>query len=299
MADEEPLHSMLPPLGQPTAAAAKKKSTIIYLNLLRDQFSITTWLLLGAVAQGLAILALPAFYAVLPAMIVLSYRVVDTLLMSVGLKKNRFMDNVIMGKFTGQIPNSEGVYSSKPSDENVVCFQLIARSNHPLGMLAPGAREISALAQNMYKQLDIERETYGYLGAKTLLGADERSAGNHLITMMYFRNLEGIHRFAHGPMHMDTWNWWNAKGKKYGYLSIAHELYSSPKNQWENIYINAELTGLPSTKVRVKKFDEDGKEDGWDYVNPAIDARKGKLARQLGRVNRSYEKTGTDVDYNY
>lgn len=82
------------------------------------------------------------------------------------------------------------------------------------------------------------------LGSKTMMGADERSAGNHIITMMYFRNLEGVHRFAHGPIHTDTWNWWNAKGKKYGYLTIAHELYSSPKNKWENIYINGELSGL-------------------------------------------------------
>ncbi|KAJ5994166.1 hypothetical protein N7451_009890 [Penicillium sp. IBT 35674x] len=266
---------------------------------MRDQLSISTWLLLGAVAQGLAVLALPAFYAILPAMVILSYRVIDTFLMTVGLKKNRFMDNVIMGKFTGQIPNSEGVYSSKPADENVVSFQLITRSNHPLGIFAPGAREIATLAQNMYAQLAKERETYGFLGSKTMMGADERSAGNHIITMMYFRNLEGVHQFAHGPIHTDTWNWWNAKGKKYGYLTIAHELYSSPKNQWENIYINGELSGLPGTKVKVKKFDQDGKEDGWEYMNAAIDARKGKLARQLGRVNQSYEKNETGVDYDY
>ncbi|KAJ5784700.1 uncharacterized protein N7503_009912 [Penicillium pulvis] len=266
---------------------------------MRDQLSISSWLLLGAVAQGLAVLALPAFYAILPAMVILSYRVTDTFLMTMGLKRNRFMDNVIMGKFTGQIPNSEGVYSSKPADENVVSFQLITRSNHPLGILAPGAREIATLAQNMYAQLAKERETYGFLGSKTMMGADERSAGNHIITMMYFRNLEGVHRFAHGPIHTDTWNWWNSKGKKYGYLTIAHELYSSPKNQWENIYINGELSGLPGTKVKVKKFDQDGKEDGWDYMNAAIDARKGNLARQLGRVNQSYEKNETGVDYNY
>ncbi|KAJ5758899.1 hypothetical protein N7520_006055 [Penicillium odoratum] len=299
MADEGPLQPMLPPLGKPSAAAAKKKSTIIQFNILKDQLSMTTWLLLGAVIQGLAVLTLPAFYAILPAILLLSYRVLDNLLMTAGLKKNRFMDNVIMGKFTGQIPNTDGVYSSEPADENVVSFQLITRSNHPLGVLAPGAREINALAQNMFRQLAEERETYGFLGSKTWVGTDERSGGNHIMTMMYFRTLEGVHRFAHGPLHTDTWNWWNAKGKKYGYLSIAHELYSSPRNQWENIYINSELMGLPGTMVKVKKMHKEGKEDGWEYVNPVIDARKGKLARQYGRVNRSYENIGTDVDYNY
>lgn len=52
------------------------------------------------------------------------------------------------------------------------------------------------------------------------------------------------------------------------------------------------------TKVKVKKFDQDGKEDGWEYINAAIDARKGKLARQLGRVNQSYENNETNMDYN-
>ncbi|KAJ5925362.1 hypothetical protein N7454_008001 [Penicillium verhagenii] len=298
MADDEPLRPMFPPPAF-DAAAAKKKGMISTINIFKDQFSLTTWLLLGAVTQGLAVMLFPASYAILPAFIILSYRVIDGLLMTVGLKRNRYMDNVIMGKFTGQIPNSEGIYSSEPADENIVAFQLISRSNHPLGLLAPGAREVAALAQNMYAQLAKERETYGFLGSKFMIGADELSAGNHMITMMYFRNLEGIHRFAHGPIHTDTWNWWNAKGKHYGYVTIAHELYSSPKNQWENIYINAQLTGLPGTLVKVKKLDADGKEDEFEYVNPVIDARKGKLARQFGRVNRSYENNDSKVDYDY
>jgi hypothetical protein len=33
MADEEPLQPMLPPPGQPTAAARKKKAMIIQLNV--------------------------------------------------------------------------------------------------------------------------------------------------------------------------------------------------------------------------------------------------------------------------
>ena len=62
--------------------------------------------------------------------------------------------------------------------------------------------------------------------------------------MMYFRTLEDIHNFAHSPIHTDAWNWWNSRGKDFGYVSIGHELYSSPKNHWENVYINSELTGL-------------------------------------------------------
>lgn len=49
--------------------------------------------------------------------------------MTVGLTRNRYMDGVIMGKFTGQIPSREGVYASEPANENVVAFLLITRSN--------------------------------------------------------------------------------------------------------------------------------------------------------------------------
>ena len=98
-------------------------------QILKDQVSLTTWILLGAVAQGLAVLVLPAFYAILPAICILCYRMIDTALMTLGLTRNRYMDDVIMGKFTGQIPNRDGVYSSKPSDENVVAFHLVTRSN--------------------------------------------------------------------------------------------------------------------------------------------------------------------------
>lgn len=79
--------------------------------------------------QGLVVLMAPPFYAVLPAMIILSYRVVDVLLMTAGITRNRFLDGVIMGKFTGQIPSRDGVYANQPSNENVVAFQLITRSN--------------------------------------------------------------------------------------------------------------------------------------------------------------------------
>ena len=123
---------------------------------------------------------------------------------------------------------------------------------------------------------------------------------------MYFRHLEDVHKFAHGPLHADVWRWWAAKGKKYGYITIAHELYNSPKNNWENIYVDSEPFGiselllidlpnetlhankfLASTVTKVKKDSDDGKEvDGeWEYVHPIINAQRGRLAKQYGRLD--------------
>lgn len=128
----------------------------------------------------MAVIVLPTFYAVLPAMLILIYRVLDTLLMTMGLTRNRFMDGVIMGKFTGQIPSREGIYSNQPSDENVVAFQLITKANQyvttnnfteshsnlhhdhsPLGIFSPAGREIANLARDMYKKLAQDPDKYG------------------------------------------------------------------------------------------------------------------------------------------
>ena len=49
----------------------------------------------------------------------------------------------------------------------------------------------------------------------------------------------------------------------------------------------------------VKKLTEDGGEEAWEYVHPVIDASKGKLARQYGRVNKNYQDVKTEVDYDY
>ena len=60
----------------------------------------------------------------------------------------------------------------------------------------------------------------------------------------YFRTIEDLHAFAHGPLHRETWDWWNRVTKSYPHLSIMHEVYQSPKKHWENIYINSHPSGI-------------------------------------------------------
>lgn len=79
--------------------------------------------------QAIAVLLIPRFYTLLPAILLFVYQIIDVLLMTTGITRNRYMDKIIRGKFTALIPSKEGVFSNKPSDENVVCFLLTIRAN--------------------------------------------------------------------------------------------------------------------------------------------------------------------------
>lgn len=64
------------------------------------------------------------------------------------------------------------------------------------------------------------------------------------MSVLYFRSVEDINRFAHAPLHREVWDWFVELSKTHKHLSIMHEVYSSPKKNWENIFINYHLTGI-------------------------------------------------------
>ena len=61
--------------------------------------------------------------------LLLSYRMLQTYLVACGFKKNRYMENVILGKTTTQFPDTSGDYGIKPSGSDVVIFMLGAKIN--------------------------------------------------------------------------------------------------------------------------------------------------------------------------
>lgn len=101
----------------------------------RDNFKLTTWMALGALAQGVASLVLPARYALLPVVCLLLHRLVRTALMAGGVLPNRQMDGVVMGKFTAQIPAADGSLPTEPADQDVAVILLAARSNQCVAAL--------------------------------------------------------------------------------------------------------------------------------------------------------------------
>lgn len=121
-----------------TSYSPKILTTDTPLQLIHSNFSLGTWMLLGACTQAcLALLVRNRYYAFLPPGILLSFRIIDALLIHFQLKKNPFLQNAILKKrFSAMVPDQDGVFRG-PGQEKVVILLLGAKSNHPFGFLAP------------------------------------------------------------------------------------------------------------------------------------------------------------------
>ncbi len=113
----------MPAIARPGGAAMMSH------NVLRNNFTIWTWLAMGSLVQGIASAFLPSKYALLPVVGFLSHRLLRTGLMYLGVIPNPQMDEVLMGKFTAQVPGRDGMPPRETSDQDVCIMILAARSN--------------------------------------------------------------------------------------------------------------------------------------------------------------------------
>lgn len=258
----------------------KAKNIANTTQFIRDQFTITTWLALGALIQSLLFLLLGR-PALIPATTYILLSLADTALTTLGWKPNPLMSGVIMNKFSTAFPNADGTYGSQPADSEIVVFLIGFRNNHPLGILAPGVKEIQDYFLQMVRDLDARADEFGMLGMTSWRAASTRKTGNEFMNVGYFNTVEGLHAFAHSEEHMKAWRWWNKNVKRWSHMSIYHETYQVPKGNWETIYVNTHLTGLSSSRMRL----EDGR-----WASPVVDAKRGLLKTANGRMARSEAK---------
>jgi hypothetical protein len=97
--------------------------------MIRDCFTISTWLAIGAVIQGLLVYFVRPTYAVAPAALLLLYKLSRTILQSFGLLRNPYMDDVLMGKFSAQHGDADGNAPTEGSQNQIAVIQLASRSN--------------------------------------------------------------------------------------------------------------------------------------------------------------------------
>jgi len=223
--------------------------------------------------------------ALLPAVALLLYRILVTYAMAVGWLRNTYRDGVIPSqkKFSAQFPDASGQFGADPASSDVVVLLIGARYNHPLGLLAPGARELGEFFGSMVKDLDAHSEEFGFLGMTSWISHSGRETKNELLDVGYFRTVEGLHRFAHSEYHRKAWDWWNKTVKEHSHLSIYHEVYHAPKGHWESIYVNSHESGFASTTHRY--VDKKTGKEMW--ASPVVDASRGLLATSAGRMGRS------------
>ncbi|KAK7538492.1 uncharacterized protein J3D65DRAFT_552534, partial [Phyllosticta citribraziliensis] len=259
---------------------------------IRDQLTISSWLALGACLQSLLFLVAGRI-ALVPAFVLIFYRIVDTALMVKGIKPDpEAMDNIIRNKYTVLYPDGQGKYTGKPANKDIVVFMIGARSNHPLGLLAPGFGTMGDYFDSMCKDIEARSEEYGLLGHTNYAVQGDVSTSTETMSVMFFENFEGLHKFAHDPLHREAWNWWNRDLAKFGHLSIWHEAFHSPAGHWEGIYVNSHPRGLGQSGTKA-------------YFSPIVDARKGVLKTSAGRISAlrskadEHDKYGKDPYENY
>ncbi|BCS17511.1 monooxygenase fmaE [Aspergillus puulaauensis] len=282
-----PLKPLFAPTTTPPESALDTKAP--RQRLLLNNFHPSSWFLLAASLQGLLTWLFPTAFTFIPAALILAYRGVNVLLMTYGLKANPAMDGVITQKFSAQIPDENGDFGERPSRDSVVVLLLGAKSNHPLGILTPGFQKTGQYFDSMGRDLEKNREEYGYLTSTSYIANNDasHSAASGTLTVYYFRSMAGLHRFAHAPAHRAGWDWWNHTVKEHPYLSIMHEVYEAPAGAWESIYVNYKPIGLATAVFPVKSAGgEDGDKESGEkqWMGSIVDASRGNMKLAKNRL---------------
>ncbi|KAK3332855.1 hypothetical protein B0T19DRAFT_457843 [Cercophora scortea] len=254
------------------------------LLLIKDSLKLRTLLSLGALIQLTLLLILPYRFAILPAVLLALHAVASTLGQSfLGTAlENPYITNVVPGRTSAQLPSPyTGQHGSTPSATSVVVFHLGVAFNHPLGLACPGGSEVTRYFFAMQNALASRRDEYELLGSSEWQGRT-RASHNTMLFVMYFKNLAGLHKFAHDAEHRKGWEFlekMNAEGK--GHITAFHETFEVPAGGWETIYLNSEPVLLGDTDVKVLGLD--GK---WIWVRSLVRAEGPSMKGSMERMRK-------------
>ena len=236
----------------------------------------------GALLQGvLSFLPYRNILLVAPVAFFLLFKTATAVLQTFGLLKNPYMEGVTTERTAILYADEHGQYEN-PGDAEVCAIMLAARSNHPLGMFAPGFKDLGDRFTSMTKELDMNATEMGFLGASTWLNSGDRGYASEQMVLIYFKTLHHLHEFAHGPSHTDTMQWWQKHSAELKHIGIMHEVFSAPKHSWEGIYVNYHPTGLGAT------FTEATVKGEKVWASPLVQG-KGKMTYSRGRMGREFD----------
>lgn len=250
---------------------------------VKDAFRLRTLLLFGAAGQIVLLTVLPYRLAVAPVALLGLYAAVTTLLDAAKGSSNAYMEGVVLGRASAQLPSLEtGRFGSQPAAHSVVVFHFGVTFNHPMGILSPGAKQTMDHFTACNDLVVTRADEYGMLGLSPWR-AGQRGSNNALLMMYYFRDVEGLNRFAHDDIHRKAWDWIVKAGHKH--VGFFHEAFCVPQKAYESIYVNFQPLLMGATSIRCT--DENG-EDNW--IRPVVDADVGPLRSQFGRMGRAFKE---------
>ena len=251
------------------------------------QFEAPTIMVSGAVLQIFFFCILPTAWAVVPTCFLILNSVVTTLIQSKRARSNQFMNNVIPGRTMAQIPSEEtGQHGNKAANGSVVVFHVGIQFNHPLGFLAPGAQDVVAHFRAIGEDLQAHRVEYGVLSISSDWKGSNRDSLNTMMNTYYFKDLDGLHKFAQGPIHRKAWDWY--RPKQMPHIGVFHEAFVVPSQSYETVYVNCHptLMGRAASKCDTA--------DGEKYVNTLVDADTPMLKSMYARMGR--DKDGMVIE---
>ncbi|GAB7346000.1 hypothetical protein MBLNU457_4774t1 [Dothideomycetes sp. NU457] len=273
------------PIFKPFAVRPKSQyfsNPYLLLALIKDNFALHTWLLIGALLQGcVSLLPYRNITLIFPVVLFLSYKIIRAVAMTMGFISNPYMGGVVLGRTVPVYPSEKDAAES-PAESSLCAIMLAVRSNHPLGIFGPGYKEIGDMFKGMVAELDAGASSNGFLGSSACLSCHDRAVASEFMSMVYFENEDKLHEFSHGPTHTAATEWWVRTLKEHDHISIMHEVYAAPRKSWEGIYVNYAPTGLGAT---TKMTMVDGKQV---WVNPLVRG-KGRLSYSKGRMGRVFD----------
>ncbi|KAF5024883.1 hypothetical protein F66182_3041 [Fusarium sp. NRRL 66182] len=275
----------LEPTSKPLTYLPKLQTFFIF----KDSIKPHTTIVIGSVLQLVLCAILPFRWAAVPPVAVLLHSLVTTIIQIHSPQPNEYTGTVVPGRATAQLPSSSGVFGNKPGASPVVVFQLGIQINHPLGLAAPGMMEIGDYFGAMQRDLFSRREEHGMLSSSNWRG-DERSSNNTLLFIYYFRDVESVHRFAHGDTHRKAWDFMNERKLKH--IGIFHETFCVPAKEYESVYVNCHPVLMGRATVKTASPGEE--EERW--TSALVSADMPALKTQYARMVRDEQGNPKDVE---
>jgi hypothetical protein len=260
--------------------------------IISSNFRTTTWIIIGAFLFQLLASILTTRIAFFLSFVALLSRLIPTILITAGKLPNEQLTSTMSGRTAAMFPAEDGSKSTNPAGKGLALLILGVKITHPLGFFAPGAKQTGDYFSSLVKELNTHRTEHGWIAGSTVQGNPSSSSeSGHFTLIGYFKTMDDLHKFAHGSMHRETWNWWNKNVKNMPHIGVYHEAYDVPAKSWEAIYVQTPKLGLGAGKMEIANGE-------WEDM--LVEAKKGVWRSSEARMGRS-DKWGKDerVDHDY
>ncbi|KAE9987456.1 hypothetical protein EG327_003813 [Venturia inaequalis] len=248
--------------------------------VISSNFRTTTWIIIGGLLFPLLSTLLTTRITFFLSFLVILTRLIPTILVTTGtLPNDQLLSTVQRGRTAAMFPANDGTSTIDPASKGLALLILGVKITHPLGFFAPGAKQTGDHFTNLVADLNAHPTQHGWISGSVVQGIPDSSSSSsgHLTLIGYFKSMDALHRFAHGEMHREAWNWWNSNVKGMPYIGVYHEAYDVPAKSWEGIYLQTPKLGLGAGRVEV---------DDGTWRDMLVEAKGGVWKSSEGRMGR-------------